>query len=333
MRKLPLTLVVYLLLTGGCQHGPPPEPPAGPPAEDLSHWTVPALIQPEGQQLRPLGLKPPPRPATAAETVYDYVPGGVYKVTVALDAPLDLILETGEKVQALIGSDPKPIRKAHAEPATEPGAPTLQVKERWEYREAVEGLGEKANPHILLRALEAGATLGLTVTTSKRVYYLTCQSVAKSPIRAVRWKYPPEPAEGPLQDVKAPSLLPHPDTPRLYHVGYQLKTSSPTPTWTPRYVLDDGKKFYIVYPEIVLFGTVPLVRIIGPNGPQVVNSHQFLNVVILDLADVPRVELRVGTGEHAELVTITRGTLRTIHCPDDNDCPKWPAAALHLAGR
>jgi type IV secretory pathway VirB9-like protein len=333
MRTRPLTLVVCLLLAGGCQQGPPPEPPVGPPAEDLSHWTVPVLIQPEGQPPRLQAAKPPPRPATAAETVYDYVPGGVYKITVALDAPLDLILERGEKVQALIGSDPKPIRKEHTEPATEPGAAALQVKERWEYKEAVEGLGEQAHPHILLRALEAGATLGLTVTTSKRVYYLTCQSVGKSPIRAVWWTYPPELPEAPTQAGKAPGILPHPDTPRLYHVGYQLKTSSPAPTWAPRQILDDGKQFYIVYPEIVLFGTVPLVRIIGAGGPQVVNSHQYLNVVMLDLADVPRVELRVGTDEHAELVTITRGTLRTIQCPEDRDCPRWPAAALALAGR
>jgi type IV secretory pathway VirB9-like protein len=329
MRKLPRLLVVCLLLVGGCQSGPPPEPPVAPPLEDLSQWTVPTLVQPEGQQGQ--GLKPP-RPATAAETVYDYVPGGVYKITVALDAPLDLILERGEKVQALIGSDPKPIRK---EPAgADQGEGQVQVKkERWEYKEAVHGTGEKTNPHILLRALEVGATLGLTVTTSKRVYYLTCQSVAKSQVRAVWWKYPPEAPESVSPDGQAPGLLPHPDVSRLYHVGYLLKTSAPTPTWTPRHIVDDGKKFYIVYPEIVLFGTVPLVRTIGPNGPQVVNSQQFLNVVILDLADVSRVELRVGTGEHAELVTITRGALRTIHCPGDDQCPRWPAAALHLAGR
>jgi type IV secretory pathway VirB9-like protein len=333
MRTRPLTLVVCLLLAGGCQHGPPPEPPAGPPAEDLSHWMVPALIQPETRPPSPQALKAAARRATEAEKVYDYVPGGVYKVAVALDAPLDLILEPGEKVQALMGSDPKPIRHAAAEPAPEHGDAKLQVKERWEYKEAVHGLGEHANSHILLRALEVGATLGLTVTTSKRVYYLTCQSVAKSPIRAVWWTYPPEsPAVAP-QAGQAPGLLPHPDEPRLYHVGYQLTTSSPAPTWTPHHIVDDGKKFYIVYPEIVLFGTVPLVRIIGPNGPQVVNSHQFLNVVMLDLADVPRVELRVGTSEHAQRVTITRGTLRTIQCPEDQDCPRWPAAARHLAGR
>jgi type IV secretion system protein VirB9 len=329
MHTRSLTLVVWMLLASGCQQGPPPEPPAGPPAEDLSYWSIPALVQPDAMKAGAQGAKP--RQATAAEKVYEYVPGGVYKVTVALDAPLDLLLEPGEKVQALIGSDPRPIKQ---DAATQEGvAPSVQLKERWEYKEAVHGLGEQATPHIFLRALDVGATLGLTVTTSRRVYYLACQSVAKSPIRAVWWAYASDPDGGRIPEQRPPSLLPHPDTPRLYHVGYQVTTSSPAPTWTPRHIVDDGKKFYLIYPEIVLFGTVPLVRIVGPNGPQVVNSHQFLNVVILDLADVPRVELRVGTGEQAELVTILRGSLRTIQCPGDFNCPQWPEAALHLAGR
>ena len=300
-----------------------------PPAEDLSHWTVPTLVQPPSR--KPLPQAASTRPGTETEKVYEYVPGQVYKVTVALDAPLDVILEAGEKVQTVLDSDPKPI--IQGQPAPENGTPKPEVKARWEYREAVDGVGDTARPHLLIRALEAEATAGVTLTTTRRVYYLTCKSVKTSPIRGVRWTYPAD-ATGPqAQDEKTPRLLPHPDEPRLYHVGYQLKTSSPSPTWTPRQILDDGKKFYILYPEMVLFGTVPLVRMIGPNGPQVVNSHQFLNVVMLDLADVPRVELRVGTGEQAELVTITRGPLRTIACPNDQDCPRWPAAAQHLAGR
>ena len=167
----------------------------------------------------------------------------------------------------------------------------------------------------------------MTLTTTRRVYYLTCKSVKTSPVRGVRWTYPADPTRPPAQDEKTPRLLPHPDEPRLYHVGYQLQGLEPAAHLDAAPALDDGKKFYIVYPEMVLFGTVPLVRLIGPNGPQVVNSHQFLNVVMLDLADVPRVELRVGTGEQAELVTITRGPLRTIACPNDHDCPRWPAAA------
>ena len=36
-------------------------------------------------------------------------------------------------------------------------------------------------------------------------------------------------------------------------------------------------------------------------------------------------------GEHAEVVTITRGNLRTIACPGDEACPVWPQAAQALA--
>jgi type IV secretory pathway VirB9-like protein len=127
-------------------------------------------------------------------------------------------------------------------------------------------------------------------------------------------------------------LLPHPDTPRQYHVGYSVATSQPAPQWVPRFIVDDGTKFYLVYPEITLFKSVPLVRKIGAQGPQLVNSRQFLNTVILD--ELPaRVELRVGTGTYAETVTITQGQLRTISCPGDPDCPVWPAAAQQLAGR
>jgi type IV secretion system protein VirB9 len=115
-------------------------------------------------------------------------------------------------------------------------------------------------------------------------------------------------------------------------VGYVIESQGRVPDWMPRTVVDDGKKLYIIYPEVTLFGTVPLVWLLGPNGPQLVNARQFLNVVIIDHL-VPRAELRVGLGDQAETVTITRGALRTIACPGDEACPVWPQAAAQLAGR
>jgi type IV secretory pathway VirB9-like protein len=97
-------------------------------------------------------------------------------------------------------------------------------------------------------------------------------------------------------------------------------------------VVDDGRKLYILYPEISLFGTVPVVRMIGPQGPQLLNARQYLNVVVIDQL-APRLELRAGVGEQAETVTITRGNLQTITCPGDVRCPVWPAAAQTLAER
>src|SRR5262245_18159135 len=154
-------------------------------------------------------------------------------------------------------------------------------------------------------------------------------SVTTSPIRVVRWQYPKDEAAKPLH-AKEPGLLPAPQEPRHYHVGYALVGSKPPPSWQPRQVVDDGKKTYIIYPEVTLFETVPMLRLIGPNGPQLVNSRQFLNVVIVDQL-VPRAELRVGLGEHAEPVTITRGALQTIRWPGDAACPVWPQAAHALA--
>jgi hypothetical protein len=104
------------------------------------------------------------------------------------------------------------------------------------------------------------------------------------------------------------------------------------PSWQPRQVVDDGQKTYIIYPEVTLFESVPMLRLVGPHGPQLVNARQFLNVVIVDQL-VPRAELRVGRGEHAEVVTITRGAMRTIACPGDEACPVWPQAAQKLAQR
>src|SRR5438309_280822 len=152
------------------------------------------------------------------------------------------------------------------------------------------------------------------------------QSVGKSPIRTVRWRYPVDQVA--VKPVKEPGLLPDPAQPKHYHVGYELKGTKSS--WNPRQVVDDGKKTYILYPEVTLFETVPMVRLIGPNGPQLVNARQFFNVVIVDQL-VPRAELRVGLGERAETVTITRGALQTIVCPGDQACPVWPQAAQTLA--
>jgi hypothetical protein len=67
----------------------------------------------------------------------------------------------------------------------------------------------------------------------------------------------------------------------------------------PRHVVDDGKKLYSVYSEVTLFGTVPLLRMLGPHGPQLVHARQYLNVVIVDQL-LATAELRVGTGERAD---------------------------------
>jgi type IV secretion system protein VirB9 len=289
-----------------------PLPPVPPPPEDLSTWSVPELVQPPPPEALPAQVAPPQEKTTPAEQVLDFAAGTTFRLTVPVGAPLDIVLQRGEQVRNIIGGDRAPV---------EPNQTT-----RWEIKEGADGLGDTLRQHIFLTATTPGLTTGLIITTTQRTYYLTCKSVNKSPIRMVRWRYPVDVA--PVKPVKEPGLLPDPAQEKHYHVGYELQGTKPS--WNPRQVVDDGKKTYILYPEVTLFETVPMVRLIGPNGPQLVNARQFLNVVILDQL-VPRAELRVGLGESAEIVTITRGKLRTIACPGDEACPVWPHAAQALA--
>ena len=310
--RLAVLLVIMLLVACAHEEAPPPVPP---PPEDLSTWSVPELVQapvPEPPAAAPLTDKPSP-----AEQVLDYQPGGTYTVSVPLNMPLDVVLQAGEQVRNIIGGDRTPQLEGQSA--------------RWEVKEGAEGQGATLRQHVFLTAVTAGLTTGVIVTTTHRTYYLTCKSVKTSPVRVVRWRYKLD-VEALKAKPKEPGLLPDPHEPRHYHVGYELVGSKPPPDWQPRQIMDDGKKTYIIYPEVTLFETVPMVRLVGPNGPQLVNARQFLNVVILDQL-LPRAELRVGLGEHAEVVTITRGAMRTIACPGDEACPVWPQAAQKLAQR
>jgi type IV secretory pathway VirB9-like protein len=282
-----LLLLAWLL---GC-HKEEPLPPVPPSPEDLSTWSVPELVQPPPPETPPPATAPQEKP-TQAEQVLDFAPNTTFALTVPVGAPLDIVLERGEQVRNIIGGDRAPVE--------------ANQTTRWEIKEGGDGVGETFRQHIFLTATTPGLTTGLIITTTYRTYYLTCKSVGKSPIRTVRWRYPVDTTA--VKPVKEPGLLPDPAQPKYYHVGYELVGTKPN--WQPRYVVDDGKKTYIVYPEISLFETVPMVRLIGPNGPQLVNARQYLNVVILDQL-LPRAELRVGLGETAELVTITRGAMRT----------------------
>jgi type IV secretion system protein VirB9 len=308
--------ILVLMLLTGCDHATE-LPVVPPPPEDLSTWAVPELVEPPA----PPELLPPPQPPedkpTAAEKVYAFTPGATFTATVPVGWPLDVVLERGEQVRNIVGGD-----RAPAEANQTP---------RWEVKEGAEGHGDTLRPHIFVTPSEPGLTTGLIITTTRRTYYLTCQSVKTSPVRVIRWHYASSTPETP-KVVKTPSLLPDPMQSTRYHVGYELTSSQPPPAWMPRSIVDDGRKLYIIYPEVTLFDTVPLVRLIGPNGPQLVNARQFLNVVIVDQL-VARAELRVGLGKHAETVTITRGALRTILCPGDEACPMWPLAATTLARR
>jgi type IV secretion system protein TrbG len=310
-------VVLVLCLLAGCAE-PPPPPLVPPPPEDLSTWTVPEVVSPAPVSAATEASPAKEVPPTSAEKVYAYTRGGTYLAPVSLGFPLDIVFGPGEEVHTLTDGD-----RTSQDDKTR----------KWQVLQGEEGAGAEKRHHVFVTASEVGLRNGLTVTTTKRVFYITLESVAKSPIRVLRWKEETGPSEGMTRHTKEPSLLPDPAEPKRWHVGYALTSSqAQAPDWFPRHVVDDGRKMYVVLPEVTLFGVAPMVRMIGPNGPALVNARTYLNVIILDQL-AARLELRVGIGEQAEVVTIARGRLRTIACPDDAECPQFPAAAQYLAGR
>lgn len=326
--SLIFSLLAWLLL--GCQHETVP-PPVPPMVEDLSTWAVPELVEatPEEPPAPPLSDRVKEKPSST-EKLLTFAPATSVTVNVAVGVPLDIILEPGEQVRSM-SADSTAVDQEVAPGAESPnGQPQARTLGPWILHEGADGQGETLRHHLFLIVRKPGATLSLILTTTRRVYYLTAKSVKTSPVRVVRWEYPHDPKPG-LAKTKEPGVLPDALVPKKWHVGYDVTSSQvQAPEWMPRQVLDDGRKMYVVFPEVTLFQVAPMVRMIGPNGPQLVNARTFLNVLIVDQL-APRLELRVGIETTAEVVTIARGHLRTIQCPAASECPVWPAAAPVLA--
>jgi type IV secretion system protein TrbG len=275
------------------------------PIPDDLGWTQPvaeAPPDPPGPSL------PPERPPSPFEKIYDYEPGQEYKVDVAVGFPLDIMLQVGELINDQTHGDRAPLAPGDEQPP-------------WDIKRGASGMPEA--PHIFVTVTKPGLATGLTLTTNKRVYLIHMRSVSKSKIRLVRWTYPLDAAR---LEAK-PRLLPDPTRAQGYHVGYGLEASEPRPVWMPRQVLDDGRKTYVLFPVNLAVMPAPMVRLVGPNGYELVNARQVGSVMVLDhLFNVA--ELRIGTGKTAETVRIVRQAPRTITCPSDPACPVWPQEGL-----
>jgi P-type conjugative transfer protein TrbG len=307
MRRL-WTLVSVALLAGCASNAAVKAPPV---AEDLSQagWSSPSIQPPAEAAPIPAPTEPPTARSTR-ERVFEYTDGDVYAVNVPLGAPLDIVLQPGERIHNLVGGDRTPTADGQE------GSPP------WEVKEGVSGAGAEARPHVFVTATKAGLRTGLAITTTLRTYYLELRSVGRAAVRSVRWTYPGE-ALRVAAKAPEPSPLPDPTEPRRYHVPYTIEASDPRPPWTVRQVVDDGWKTYLIFPPTVTTIDAPLVRLIGPNGPEVLNARQIGSVMVLDRI-IHRIELRIGTGKQAEVVTVQRETPRTIQCPGHEECPVWP---------
>jgi len=308
--RVAITLGVCSLLAGAVSCATThPTVDAPPLAEDLG-WSAPVAVKPPAPDV-PSAPAEPETARSSREKVYAFMPGECYRVDVPVGTVVALAFKPGEEIRDWADGDRSPVESQDQKPL-------------WEFKQSYAGAGVTGRPAMLITVPKVGLKNGLTVTTTGWTYCVDLQSVSKSAIRSVRWTYPNDTPKG----AKAPPRLwPDPAQPQRYHAGYEITATEPKPVWTPRQAVDDGSKTYIVFPPTVTSVDAPLIRLIGNSGPEMVNSRQAGNIVILDRL-FNRAELRLGASKGAEVVTIQRLTPRTITCPGSDECPVWPDAVV-----
>jgi type IV secretion system protein TrbG len=295
-----------LVMLAGCASTQAPT--ATLPMPDDLGWSTPVVEAVEA----PISVRET-RPASAAEKVVSYTEGEAVKLDVAIGVPLTLQFEPDEHVVTIVGGDRSVL-------------PADDSENPWTAKIGAPG-SKTALVHITVT--RPGLSMSLAIPTSQRLYLIDLRSVAKSRVRLVRWNYGPQPM---IREAKPP-MLPDATVTQRYHTGYRIEPSDPRPVWTPTQTLDDGRKTYMRFPPNLAAMSAPMIRLIGPNGYELVNARMVGSVLVLDHLIERAAELRLGTGKTAEVVRIVRGPAVTIQCPGDAACPIWPDTVARQVGR
>jgi len=182
-------------------------------------------------------------------------------------------------------------------------------------------------PMVYLTATRPGMTTSFMIPTSKGLCLVDARSVASSRVRVVRLTHKVESAQPVVPKI---GLLPDPTVAAVYHGGYTMDPAQGGPVWKPVTIVDNGRRTFVVFPRNLSVMSAPMARMIGANGPELVNPVLVDHVMVLDHLVPVSLELRLGSGEQAEVVRIVRGNPQRIECPGNPACPVW---SERMAGR
>ncbi|WP_180899672.1 P-type conjugative transfer protein TrbG [Martelella soudanensis] len=215
--------------------------------------------------------------------IYPWSEGALYQVYGSPGQITDIALEPGE---SLTGAGP-----------IAAGDTT-----RWIIGDTESGSGNSRRVHILVKPTRPDITTNLVVTTDRRTYMIELRARESLYMPSVAWAYPAPPA-GQHQSVPAAPIIPA-EAARKYRYGLQVQGDSPP--WRPVSVFDDGRRVYVVFPAGIAQGEMPPLFVLGSDGePQIVNSRIHRNVLIVDRL-FGAAELRLGSGEHQQVVRVVR---------------------------
>ncbi len=192
--------------------------------------------------------------------INDYIQNQVYMAYTQQGLVTDIYLEPGE---TLIGT-----------PAISDNRFTLGTTFHMENGLQVQ--------HVLVKPSIAGLTGTLTIYTNKRVYPLILKSYVNVYTPIVRWIYKDNGMPWTLfnenqNSISLGNTIEYVN-PEFLSFNYKMSYFK-KPSWLPKNVYDDGKKTYIVLPEIVLQREYP---VIFENEYDLVNYRVSGTVIIID---------------------------------------------------
>jgi hypothetical protein len=298
-------IFVSLAMLSGCAASNPALSPAPMPV-DIG-WSTPRVETPDELPQH----TPPVRPASPVEKLVSCEDGSPVKVNVGVTSGLALQFDPDVYVVEVKG-------------AYEEWNPVDDKDPPWK---VVIGKSGSKYPMVYLAATRPGMTTSFMIPTSKGLCLVDARSVTSSRVRVVRLTHKVESTQ-PV--VPKPQWLPDPTVAAVYHGGYTIDPPTGGPVWRPSTVVDNGRRTFIIFPRNLSVMSAPMARMVGANGPEMINPVLVDHVMVLDHLVPMSLELRLGSGEQAEVVRIVRGSPQRIECPGNPACPVW---SERMAGR
>ena len=197
------------------------------------------------------------------------------------------------------------------------GEPHIGDAVRWIIAPAGTGQGDGLTPMIVLKPKQAGLDTNLLLTTDRRAYYLRLISKPEEYLARVAFAYPEDEAkkwqvhlaveeQRRKTEREAAQLSPVESMENLY---FDYRIESVDFHIRPVRVVDDGKKTFIQMTPDAASREAPVLVVVGPDGPEMVNYRVKGDMYIVDRL-FERGALILGVGKKAQRAEIIRGSYR-----------------------
>jgi P-type conjugative transfer protein TrbG len=196
------------------------------------------------------------------------------------------------------------------------GEPHIGDSVRWTISPAAAGRPEAQM--IVIKPKQAGLDTNLLVTTDRRAYYVRLVSKPEDYLARVAFAYPDdataqwqqhfrqEEEQRRKQEADSTQIAPLDNIDNLY---FDYRISGGDEYLRPVRVVDDGRKTFVQMPPGATVREAPVLVVVGPNGPEMVNYRVKGDMYIADRL-FERGALILGVGKKQRRADIVRGTYR-----------------------